>query len=212
MSSYSVLRDLPRKIAVPTKVVHGVNRRSQPSSRPRCIVRPNIDVSLQCIWVIEGTQLPHFARCADRPYMHIGPIYTHALYVHRSYMYIGPIFTQTLYAHRPYMHTDPICTQTLYAHRPYMHTDPICTHRVRFSCRPVANGAQKWLRATSIFDNSSPHGDSIYLRSHIILDPAKINGMLINISEVLSWLYRIYVNHKERFCDTFDIARNVAKP
>ena len=69
---------------------------------------------------------------------------------------------------------------------------------MRFSGRPVANGAQKWLRATSIFDYSasSPHGDSKYLRSCNILDAAKINGMLINISEVLSWLYRIYVNHK----------------
>ena len=67
---------------------------------------------------------------------------------------------------------------------------------VRFSGRPVANGTQKWVSATYIFDNSSPHGNSKYLQSCIILDPAKINGMLINISEVLSWLYRIYVNHK----------------
>ena len=43
-------------------------------------------------------------------------------------------------------------------------------------------------------------------------DASLINGMLINISEVLSWLYRIYVNHKSCVCDTFDIARNVAKP
>ena len=82
---------------------------------------------------------------------------------------------------------------------------------VRFNGRPVANGAQNWLRATSIFDYSSPHGESKYLRSCNILDPAQINGMLINISEVLSWLYRIYVNHKSCVCDTFDIARNVAK-
>ena len=53
---------------------------------------------------------------------------------------------------------------------------------VRFSGRPVANGAQNWLRATSIFDYSSPDGDSKYLRSCSILDPAKINGMSINIS------------------------------
>ena len=46
---------------------------------------------------------------------------------------------------------------------------------VRFSGRPVTNGAQKWLRATSIFGYSSPHGDSKYLESCIILDPAKIS-------------------------------------
>ena len=63
-----------------------------------------------------------------------------------------------------------------------------------------------------IFDYSGPHGDSKYLRRCNILDAAKINGMLINISEVLSWLYSIYVNHKSCVCDTFDIARNVAKP
>ena len=80
---------------------------------------------------------------------------------------------------------------------------------VRFSGRPVANGAQQWLRATSIFYYSSPHGDLKYLRSCNILDPAKINGMLINISEVLSL---VYINHTSCVCDTFDIARNVAKP
>ena len=53
---------------------------------------------------------------------------------------------------------------------------------VRFSGRPVANGAQNWLRATSIFDYSSLDGDSKHLRSCSILDPAKINGMSINIS------------------------------
>ena len=83
---------------------------------------------------------------------------------------------------------------------------------VRFCGRPVANGAKKWLRATSVFDYSGPHGYWKYLRSCNILDPAKINGMLINISEVLSWLYRISVNHKSCVCDTFDIARNVARP
>ena len=73
---------------------------------------------------------------------------------------------------------------------------PNCNVGVRFSGRPVANDAQKWLRATSLFDNSSPHGDSKYLQSCSILDPAKTDGMLINISEVLSFLNRIYVNHK----------------
>ena len=55
---------------------------------------------------------------------------------------------------------------------------------VRFSSRPVANGAQKWLQATSIFYYSGPHCDLKYLRSCNILDAAKIN-----ISEVLFWLY-----------------------
>ena len=61
---------------------------------------------------------------------------------------------------------------------------------VRFSGRPVVNGAQKWLQAISTFYYSGPHGDSKYLRSCNILDAAKINGMLINISVVLSicWL------------------------
>ena len=68
-----------------------------------------------------------------------------------------------------------------------------------------------WLRATSVFYYSGPHADSKYLRSCNILDTTKINGMLINISEVLFWLYRIYVNYKSCVCDTFDIARNVAK-
>ena len=79
---------------------------------------------------------------------------------------------------------------------------------VRFSGRPVVNGARKWVRATYFFYYSSPHGDSKYLRSCNILDAAKIN-----ISEVLSWLYRIYVSQdKSCVCDTFGIARNVAKP
>ena len=56
---------------------------------------------------------------------------------------------------------------------------------VRFSGRPVANGAQNWLRVTSIFDYSSPDGDSKYLRSCNILDLAKINGMSINIRSVV---------------------------
>ena len=81
----------------------------------------------------------------------------------------------------------------------------------RFSGRPVANGAQKWHRATSIFDYSGPRGDLKYLRSCNILDAAKINRMLINISEVLSWLYRFMLTIN-CVCDTFDIARNVAKP
>ena len=38
------------------------------------------------------------------------------------------------------------------------------------------------------------------------------NEMLINISEVSSRLYHIYVNHKSCVCDMFDIAMNVAKP
>ena len=86
------------------------------------------------------------------------------------------------------------------------------TPGLRFSGRLVANGAQKWLWATSIVDYNGLHGDSKYLWSCNILDAAKINGMLINISEVLSWLYCIYVNHKSCVCDMFDIARNVAKP
>ena len=88
-----------------------------------------------------------------------------------------------------------------------------CEHipGVRFSGRPVANGTQKWLWATLIFDYSGPNGDSTYLRSFNILDATKMNGILINISEVLSWLYRIYVNHKSCVCDTLGIARNVAK-
>ena len=45
----------------------------------------------------------------------------------------------------------------------------------------------------NFFYYSGPHGDSKYLRIGNILDAAKVNGMLINISEVLSWLYRIYV-------------------
>lgn len=135
MSSYSVLRDFPRKIAVPTTVVHGVNRRSQPSSRARCIVRLNIDVYLQCIWVIEGTQLPHFARCADRPYMRTDPICTHALYAHRPYIHTCPICTNVLYAYRPYMHTYDICKHVLYAHRSYMHIVPICTQTL-YAHRP----------------------------------------------------------------------------
>ena len=81
---------------------------------------------------------------------------------------------------------------------------------VRFSGHPVANVAQEWLHATSIFDYSGPHGDLKYLWSCNILDEAKINRMLINISEVLSWLYRIYVNCKSCVCDMFDIARNAA--
>ena len=60
----------------------------------------------------------------------------------------------------------------------------------------VVNGAQKWLRATSIFDYSSPHGDSKCLWSCNILDAAKINGMLINISEVLhNTINRVFVTH-----------------
>ena len=86
---------------------------------------------------------------------------------------------------------------------------------VRFSGRLVANGAQKLLRAT-IFYYSGLYGNSKYLRSCNILDAAKINGMLINISEVLSWLHRLTVLTINRVfacvCDTFDIARNVAKP
>ena len=69
-----------------------------------------------------------------------------------------------------------------------------------FSGCPVANGAQKWLRVASIFDYSGPHGDSKCLRSCNILDAAKINGMVINISEVLSCLYHIYVDHKSCVC------------
>ena len=60
----------------------------------------------------------------------------------------------------------------------------------------VANGPQKWLWATLIFDYSGLNGDTKYLWSFSILDAEKINGMLIKTSEVLSWLYRIYVNHK----------------
>ena len=70
---------------------------------------------------------------------------------------------------------------------------------VRFSGRLVANGTQKWLRATSILDYIGPHGQ--YLRSCNILDAAKINGR--NVVLAISHLC---------VCDTFDIARNVAKP
>ena len=38
-----------------------------------------------------------------------------------------------------------------------------------------------------------------------------IKEMLINRSIVLA-TYCIYVNHKSCVCETFDIARNVAKP
>ena len=52
---------------------------------------------------------------------------------------------------------------------------------------------------------------NIYGAAINISDAAKIKEMLINISEVLSWLYCIYVNHNScDVCDTFDIARNVA--
>ena len=91
------------------------------------------------------------------------------------------------------------------------HTNCSGNAGVRFSGRPVANGIKKWLMATLIFYYSGPHGDSKYLRSCDILHAAKINGMVINISEV-SWLYRINVNHKSCVDDTFDIARSVAKP
>ena len=87
-----------------------------------------------------------------------------------------------------------------------------CTTGVRFSGCPVTNGTQKWLRATSMFDYGGLHDDLKYLRSCNISDEAKIKEMLINISEVLSWLYCIYVNHKSCVYDTFDIVRNFAKP